>query len=214
MMFSTLEFSELLITRICHDLAAPVGAIYNGIEFIESEKLYDLKGNKAYELISSNSEIAANKIKFFRYIYGKSDSEGEVDTAQLDSLIQDFFKNSKTRIAFDNEKNAKNYIKLTNKSGRLTLLLATLTANCMIYGGKITIYLRKSDSGKRIVVHGISEKGVKKSDELNSIINGAIRKEITLQNIVMHLAQELASDLNSTIKVTQNENEIKFTLDL
>jgi histidine phosphotransferase ChpT len=213
-MFSTLEFSELLITRICHDLAAPVGAIYNGIEFIESEKLYDLKGNKAYELISSNSEIAANKIKFFRYIYGKSDSEGEVDTAQLDSLIQDFFKNSKTRIAFDNEKNAKNYIKLTNKSGRLTLLLATLTANCMIYGGKITIYLRKSDSGKRIVVHGISEKGVKKSDELNSIINGAIRKEITLQNIVMHLAQELASDLNSTIKVTQNENEIKFTLDL
>ncbi|MCE2992286.1 MAG: hypothetical protein LW825_05135 [Candidatus Jidaibacter sp.] len=214
MMIPTLEFSELLITKICHDLAAPVGAVYNGVEFIESEKLHDLKGNKAYGLISENSEIAVNKIKFFRYIYGKSDSEGEVDTTQLDSLAQDFFKNSKIKIAFNNEKDAKNYIKLTNRSGRLALILTTLAANCMIYGGEIIIYLRRSDKGKRIVVSGVSEKAVKHSDELNSIINKPSHKEIKLQNVVMHLAGLLATDLNSSINVAQSSNEIKFTLDL
>lgn len=213
-MSKTLEFSELLVTKMCHDLAAPIGAIYNGIEFIESEGTYNIKDNKAYELISSNAEIAVNKIKFFRYIYGKSDSEGEIDVENLQVLAREFFIGSKTSIQFDNEKSGESYVQLTNRAGRLVLILATLAASCMIYGGDISVYLRRSKGGKYVIVEGVSEKDIKQDDELTNIINSHELKGIKLSNIVVHLASVISTDLGGSLHVTQKDKSIKFELEL
>lgn len=213
-MSKTLEFSELLVTKMCHDLSAPIGAVYNGIEFIESEGTDSIKDNKAYELISSNAEIAVNKIKFFRYIYGKSDSDGEVDIEHLQTLARDFFSGSKASILFDNEKSGESYIQLTNRAGKLVLILATLASACMIYGGDISVYLRRARSGKYVIVEGVSEKEIKQDDELVKIINNHELKDIKLTNISIHLASILATELGGSLRVTQQDRSIKFELEL
>lgn len=213
-MSKTLDFSELLITKMCHDLSAPIGAIYNGIEFIESEEAYNIKDNKAYELVASNAEVAVNKIKFFRYIYGKSDSEGETDIDHLQMLSKDFFISSKASIKFDNEKSGENYVQLTNKAGKLVLILATIVSGSMIYGGDITVYLRRLKGKKFVVIEGISEKNIKQDEELINIINNHELKDIKLSNIVIHLASMLCTELNGSLYVLQQEKSIKFELEL
>ena len=59
---------ELLASRICHDLISPVGAVNNGVEFLQ-ETGADA-GGEAIELIAYSAHQAAAKLQAFRLAYG------------------------------------------------------------------------------------------------------------------------------------------------
>jgi len=59
---------ELLASRICHDLISPVGAINNGVEFMQD--MGPESSDDALELIAYSAEQAAAKLQAFRIAYG------------------------------------------------------------------------------------------------------------------------------------------------
>jgi histidine phosphotransferase ChpT len=59
---------ELLASRICHDLVSPVGAINNGVEFIEDMGADSLE--EGLSLISHSASQASAKLMAFRIAYG------------------------------------------------------------------------------------------------------------------------------------------------
>lgn len=58
---------ELLASRICHDLISPVGAVNNGVEFIQETG--DASAD-AIELIAMSAHEAAVRLQMFRLAYG------------------------------------------------------------------------------------------------------------------------------------------------
>ena len=90
-MSKILDFSEMLLTKLCHDLAGALGAVDNGIEFLEMNANPDLK-EKAMELVKDNSQEAVTKLKFYRFLYGVSKSDGEVDFKEVKILADNYFK--------------------------------------------------------------------------------------------------------------------------
>jgi histidine phosphotransferase ChpT len=61
---------ELLASRICHDLVSPVGAINNGVEFMEEVGDDPDQRKDALNLISHSASQAAAKLMAFRIAYG------------------------------------------------------------------------------------------------------------------------------------------------
>lgn len=59
---------ELMASRICHDLISPVGAINNGVEFLQESGPEDQEDG--LELISHSANAAAAKLQVFRIAYG------------------------------------------------------------------------------------------------------------------------------------------------
>lgn len=59
---------ELLASRVCHDIISPVGAIGNGVEFMEESGADGMQD--ALELIKFSAEQASAKLKAFRLAYG------------------------------------------------------------------------------------------------------------------------------------------------
>ena len=59
---------ELLASRICHDLISPVGAVHNGVEFLEEMGV--AAGEEAVGLIAHSAAMAAAKLQIFRLAYG------------------------------------------------------------------------------------------------------------------------------------------------
>lgn len=62
------EILELLASRICHDIISPVGAINNGVEFMQDMGPDSI--NDGLELISHSATQAAAKLQAFRLAYG------------------------------------------------------------------------------------------------------------------------------------------------
>jgi histidine phosphotransferase ChpT len=83
---------ELLTARLCHELSGPVAAISNGVELL-SEEGADFIGD-ALTLVSDSARRAANRLQFYRFAYGYSDSAASTGPAPHE-LARDFFAASR-----------------------------------------------------------------------------------------------------------------------
>lgn len=69
---------ELLSSRICHDVISPIGAINNGIEFMDDagDDLASIK--EASGLIAHSAQAAAARVQAFRIAYGAGGRDGNI----------------------------------------------------------------------------------------------------------------------------------------
>ncbi len=69
---------ELLSSRICHDLVSPVGAINNGLEFMEDAADDPQALKDATELIAHSAASAGARLMAFRLVYGAGGRDGNI----------------------------------------------------------------------------------------------------------------------------------------
>src|SRR5258705_9526645 len=70
-----LDFAALLVSRVCHDLVSPVGAVVNGLEVLEDETDLAMRAD-ALRLVAASAEHAAARLQFARIAFGAAGSAG------------------------------------------------------------------------------------------------------------------------------------------
>jgi histidine phosphotransferase ChpT len=93
---------ELLSSRICHDLISPVGAINNGIEFMEDAADDPESIKQASELIAHSAQSAASRLQAFRIAYGAGGRDGNVKPEDVQKAFGNLTRaDGKVRQAWD-----------------------------------------------------------------------------------------------------------------
>ncbi|MFN3826992.1 MAG: histidine phosphotransferase family protein [Micavibrio sp.] len=77
---------ELLASRICHDLISPVGAINNGIEFLED--MGADAGEEAIKLIAHSARQASVRLQAFRICYGAGGRDGNIKPEDIKKAFE------------------------------------------------------------------------------------------------------------------------------
>lgn len=96
---------ELLVSRLCHDLVSPVGAIRNGLELIEEMNEDEADGGEpnpaflgeALKLIDHSSRQADCRLRAFRLAYGVAGREPR-DFADVRAAIQGWVAGGRTAV--------------------------------------------------------------------------------------------------------------------
>ena len=65
-----LRISELLAARLCHELAGPITALANGVDFL-CEPASELD-RETLALVDESTRRASNRLQFYRFAYGFS----------------------------------------------------------------------------------------------------------------------------------------------
>jgi histidine phosphotransferase ChpT len=90
---------ELLASRICHDLVSPVGAVNNGVEFMED------MGPDGFEdsldLIKHSAQQASVRLQLFRLCYGAGGSEQMVSAKAIYEGFINFMDKAKFSLEWD-----------------------------------------------------------------------------------------------------------------
>jgi len=79
MTMSEIEFAALMVSRVCHDLVGPLGAVVNGMEVLEDERDPAMRAD-AIKLVTMSADQALARIQFMRIAFGAAGSAG----AELD----------------------------------------------------------------------------------------------------------------------------------
>lgn len=61
------RIAEMLMSRMAHELAGPIGAIANGVEFMQE---VEEGASDAVDLIADSARRAAGRLQFYRMAYG------------------------------------------------------------------------------------------------------------------------------------------------
>lgn len=81
----TADVLQLMASKICHDLISPIGAIGNGIEFMED------MGPDAFEdatmLIGHSAAQASGKLQAYRIAYGMGGADGHIKPEDVKQAI-------------------------------------------------------------------------------------------------------------------------------
>lgn len=134
---ASIEFAQLLASRICHDLISPVAAVNNGIELLLEETDNDIEARqRALELIDDSAKVAAIKLKLMRAAFGA----GKVlsDNCSVNELLflcQPIADKNKINIEWNHTNNR--YFGQTE--GRLLLNLLLVLFESLPRGGRIEL---------------------------------------------------------------------------
>ena len=96
-----IEFSALMVSRVCHDLVGPLGAVVNGLEVLEDERDAAMRED-AIRLVSTSANQALARIQFMRIAFGAAGSAGaELDLGEIGRLVQGLLEGGKVKLEWN-----------------------------------------------------------------------------------------------------------------
>lgn len=136
---------ELLASRICHDLISPVGAVHNGVEFLEESGV--VGGEDAIGLIAHSAQMAAAKLQAFRLAYGAGGRDPNIKPADVQKVFAEL-TGPDGKVTQDWEKDV--LAQQDVPGGYCKMLMGTMmmAMECLPKGGKVSVSL---DGGKTLV---------------------------------------------------------------
>jgi histidine phosphotransferase ChpT len=199
-MITRTKLLELMSARMFHDLAGPIGAVHNSVEFLEEES-QSLK-DKALKIIKASANESIARLKFFRQSYG---TVGEKMT-HLDNfmpLVEEFLMASKLSIVWDLKSEAVNsYI------AKVMLNFVVIALGSLIYGGVIHVF--QLDNGIKILFEG---KKFIFTDDTKFLLNGDISNiALTSSNIQLYYTYMMIEEADALLSISKNSEGLEFLI--
>ena len=180
-----LELSQLIYTRISHDLSGCVGAIYNGTELLEEDPTFI---SESADLIKSSAETLMARLRFFRQTFGlpKKDEDIQDTTTQYLKTFSIPFTLNQT---------------CTNNLQRVLIMCLT---DYFYKGANITL------TENTIIFSG---KALKNIEELVTLFKSGNAAKIAL-NAPGFYAYYLSQKEKILIQIETEENTVRIKLDI
>lgn len=191
-----LDLAALLVSRVCHDLISPVGAISNGIEILDDEKDAEMRDH-AMTLIGHSVAQAKARLLFARLAFGAMGSAGaEIPLREAHIVAQDFFRGAKAKMRWEAPD-----IALDKEIVKILLNIAAIGAETIPRGGTLT--LSTSVVGERVDLL-VKAEGPRANlgADIASALSGAVAfDDLTGRTIAPYMAGMLARKWGSKIEV-------------
>lgn len=131
-----LRVTELLCSRLCHDMISPVAAISNGLELLVEDD--GSSGDEISGLLSHSAGQAAGRLMFYRAAYGLGGDQADgLTVADLARLVEALVERDK--IAFRWPRAAETV--LGRVGSKLLLNAAVMAIEALPRGGRISAAL-------------------------------------------------------------------------
>ena len=201
MELSKTELSELICTRISHDLIGNIGAISSALELIEEDNGMLDEGTK--KILTTGSDPLIARQKFFRVAFGV-DSQ-KLLPADLERLCADYLSTVCSR---GNPITLKLH-RVSPEISKIVCVCVMIAAELYIKGGEISI----SVSSDNMTVNAVSDfkLSASKIAAYQKILAGQKVEENASQYAQLYYLQSLLG-YDVPLKLTSSETEIKLII--
>lgn len=195
-----LRVSELLMARLCHDLAGPIAAIGNGAELLDDDDPDFAR--QAATLIGDSAGTAARRLQLFRFAYGFS--AGALAGPPPHLLAGEYFSGGP--ITCDYSEAARGLDPAWQRLGCNLLMIA---AEALPRGGRLAL-LAEGD-GVAVAAHG---DGTGPSAEMGAAMSSSAPVEtLTSRTIGAYFAGLLARALGRRLRVAAEPGGFRIVCD-
>jgi histidine phosphotransferase ChpT len=198
-----IEFAALLVSRVCHDLVGPLGAVVNGMEVLEDERDPAMRAD-AIKLVTMSADQALARIQFMRIAFGAAGSAGaELDLGEIGRLVTGLLEGGKVQLTWNVPKLywAKDWAKL--------LMNATLlAADCLPRGGVVTV-----ETGPEAEAPSFHIRAEGLNARVTEDVDRALKGEaphVDARHVQPYLAHKLARTVGASLSLTPVEGAVEL----
>ena len=145
-MTDTNHITDLIGSRICHDLISPLGAIGNGVELL-SMSTSGAAAAPELALIGQAVDSANARIRFFRVAFGAAGMGSFLSNSEICSTLSDAYRNGRMKVEWNVDTD------VPRGEAKLAFLLLLCIENALPRGGATKV-IRAPDASWAIVAQG------------------------------------------------------------
>lgn len=200
------RIAEMLMSRMAHELAGPVGAMANGVEFMQEVE----EGSAdALDLIADSARRAASRLQFYRLAYGSAGRSTADETVFLDAATG--FVNEGGVTLFWPSGSSVDLIERPG-GGKLLLVAIEIARSALLRGGSVEVEAQPG-------LVQVTADGPKPTvaDEIRQNFIGAEPVEdieVTARSVHCLYARLLAHEAGVGLALTQEGEQIRLSLTL
>ena len=191
------DLTDLLGSRICHDLISPIGAISNGLELLIMD---GSQGGPEMVLISESVANANARIRYFRVAFGLAQLDQRIARSEVQSILSDVTRGGRLQIEWTSDTD------LSRAEVKLAFLLIQCLENAMVYGGRVVV----TSHGGRWQISGQAEKLKIDTNLWEVLANPSANPPITPALVQFPLAAETLQTRGFRLKTTLNQRNIRL----
>jgi histidine phosphotransferase ChpT len=199
-----LDFAALLVSRVCHDLVSPVGAVVNGLEVLEDETDMAMRAD-ALRLVAASAEQAAARLQFARIAFGAAGSAGaELDLAEVGRIMSGLLKGGKVELTWQAE--AVNWPK---DWAKLLMNAVLVGADSLPRGGKIHVETSGDAKAPKFAIRATGTVA-RVTPEVERALSGEPAGTLDGRSIQPYLTYQISQALSTTLSVGVTEGEVRL----
>jgi histidine phosphotransferase ChpT len=200
-----LEFAALLVSRVCHDLVSPVGAVVNGLEVLEEERDTALRAD-ALKLVASSAALAAARLQFVRIAFGTAGSAGaELDLTEVGRMVTGFLSGGKARLAWGVAP-----VNWPKDWAKLLMNCAIIAADALPRGGHVSVRISESAAIPGFVVSATGQ-NARVHEEVARMLHGEPSLPLDGRTIQSYLTYRLANVLHTQLVLHTGEGAVELS---
>ncbi len=201
-----LELSALMVSRVCHDLVGPLGAVVNGLEVLEDERDAAMRED-ALKLVASSASQALSRIQFMRIAFGAAGSAGaELDLSEIGRLMAGLLEGGKVKLEWNVP-----HLYWAKDWAKLLMNAALLGADCLPRGGLVRV---EAGSDPKVPRFKIIASGLvaRLSEEVERTLRGEqLAAPLDARGVQPYLTYRLARTVNAGLLARPSEGAIEIT---
>lgn len=211
-MSDSLELTQVLIAKFCHDVAGTMGAVANAVEFLMEDN--EPLRKRAAELASTSSQHAIANLRFFREAYGISKNSGEANFDDIRELCAIFLQcSNKITLDFQQKHSHKPEIFIGLGVGKLVLCIVAVAATTLLHGGVVKVDIEKISEGVRIIVSS-SGAGIRVNNTHHDILCGKTQKTtLSTLNVHYYYTRMLIEQLGAKLIISSNADKVEYIIE-
>ncbi len=198
-----IDFASFLVSRVCHDLVGPMGAVVNGLEVLEDERDAAMRAD-AIKIVSQSANQALARLQFLRIAFGAAGSAGaELDLNEVGRLVTGLLEGSKVKLEWQSA-----HVNWPKDWAKLLMNATMLAADCLPRGGQVVV--ETSGIGAppsfKIRANGAHAKVL---EEVEKAVRGeASHGPVDARGIQPFLTHKLASGINAGLTLTPRDGGV------
>jgi len=200
-----IEFSALLVSRVCHDLVGPLGAVVNGLEVMEDERDAAMRAD-ALKIVSSSAAQALARLQFLRIAFGAAGSAGaELDVGEVGRLVAGLLEGGKVKLEWNS-----GHISWPKNWAKLLMNAALLGADCLPRGGQLVVNVSSDPAAPSFKITATSPYARVLEEVGNAVRGEAAEGHFDARGIQPFLTHKLSRDLNAGLTLTSREGVVEL----
>lgn len=200
----SLTATQLIVSKICHDLAGPIGAIGAGVEAM-TEQPGDAG---ALSLIEETQRSLVARLDMFRIAFGRGGAAILGDLKRTRTLVDSHLRASggRARVSWPDDVGALSF--LSADGSRLLVLLILVLVDSLPRGGGIDVKPYPTDVGHGLALSANGDRALIREDISDAWRHPLANEDgLTARNIHAHVARVLAADMNTEVALRMADDD-------
>jgi len=200
-----IEFASYLVSRVCHDLVGPLGAVVNGLEVLEDERDATMRAD-ALKIVSTSAMQALARLQFLRIAFGAAGSAGaELDLGEVGRLIGGLFEGGKVQLDWQAA-----HLNWPKDWAKLLMNATMLAADCLPRGGQVRVTTSEDPAAPSFKISATGTTARVLDDVEKAVRGEANAAPADARAIQPFLTHKLARGLNAGLTLTARDGGVEL----